>query len=64
MMLEGRNCEQHHNAKAEQWQTSLSKRGEDLIEATCCTQVCEQDLSYGVGSFQRTPKLLSLTMCQ
>ena len=29
-----------------------------MIEVTCCPKVSEDDLFYGAGSFQRTPKLL------
>lgn len=50
-------CEQHTKIKAEQWQTYLSSRVEDLVEASCCNRTTHPRLKYGIGSGARVPKL-------
>ena len=56
--LEQCDCTQHQLPQEQQWQSCLSKRGEDLIEMSCCSKVVHSYLSYGVGSSKCTPKLL------
>ena len=56
--LEECKCAQHQIRQVQQWQAYLSKRGEDLVEISCCSKIIHPYLSYGVGSSARTPKLL------
>ena len=58
-MLECCGCEQHKKIKTEQWQTYLSSRVEDLVEASCCNRTAHPHLTYGIGSGAGVPKLLN-----